>query len=181
MSRESSHRLTSNLCIGCINCRTRRIKCDEKQPACGRCSSLGLPCHKPEPPIPLKIRRRGHGPVKSRHILRWEPPKILPNLQQNTPDHQPASSAVKPNSVSIRQIDGLADLDIMSSTADITNGVRSLECMEPVSWSSDMDVAITSPGIDSSTGPLQSTSILQLSMNSQGGFRWRGWNYRCQW
>ncbi|KAL9471920.1 hypothetical protein ACSS6W_009861 [Trichoderma asperelloides] len=130
---------------GCINCRTRRVKCDEKQPACGRCSSLGLPCHKPEPPIPLKIRRRGHGPVKSRNILRWEPPKILPNIQQITPDRQ-TSSAVWATSASIPQLNCSADLDIVSSTADITNGVRSLGFMEPMSWSVDMDAVITSPG-----------------------------------
>ncbi|KAK1237278.1 hypothetical protein MKX08_002903 [Trichoderma sp. CBMAI-0020] len=131
---------------GCINCRTRRVKCDEKQPACGRCSSLDLPCHKPEPPIPLKIRRRGHGPVKSRNILRWEPPKLLPNTQQTTADCQPASSANITNSASIRQIDSPADLDIIGSTADITHGIRSLEFMEPISWSNDMDRLIASPG-----------------------------------
>lgn len=138
-------RLTNILCIGCINCRTRRVKCDEKQPACGRCSSLELPCQKPEPPIPLKIRRRGHGPVKSRSILRWEPPKLLPNVQHTTPDCQPAS-ADKTNSVSIRQIDSPADLDIISSTADVTNGVRSLDFMEPISWSNGMGAVITTPG-----------------------------------
>ncbi|KAL7921246.1 hypothetical protein ACQKWADRAFT_295939 [Trichoderma austrokoningii] len=130
---------------GCMNCRTRRVKCDEKQPACGRCSSLELPCHKPEAPIPLKIRRRGHGPVKSRHNLRWEPPKLLPNIQQTTPDSQPASSSSTTNSVSIRQIGSSADLNIISSTADITNGARSLEFMEPISWSDGMDAATTSP------------------------------------
>ncbi|UKZ69682.1 uncharacterized protein TrAtP1_010685 [Trichoderma atroviride] len=131
---------------GCINCRTRRVKCDEKQPACGRCSSLDLPCHKPEPPIPLKIRRRGHGPVKSRNILRWEPPKLLPNTHQTTPDCQPASSANITNRASVRQIDSPADLDSISSTAGITHGVGSLEFMEPISWSNDMDRLIASPG-----------------------------------
>ncbi|PTB35580.1 hypothetical protein M441DRAFT_41198 [Trichoderma asperellum CBS 433.97] len=130
---------------GCINCRARRVKCDEKQPACGRCSSLGLPCHKPERPIPLKIRRRGHGPVKSRNILRWEPPKILPNIQQITPDRQP-SSAVRTNSASIPQLDNSVNLDIVRSTADITDGARSLGFMEPISGSAGTDAAITSPG-----------------------------------
>lgn len=152
------YRLTKRLCIGCINCRTRRVKCDEKQPACGRCSSLDLLCHKPEPPVPLKIRRRGHGPVKSRNILRWEPPKLLPNIQQTTPDCQPALSAGNTNSVSIRQIDCSADLDIVSSTADITNGVRSLDFMEPISWSSDMDAVITSP-VDETANQLTAASV----------------------
>ncbi|KAH8895270.1 hypothetical protein GQ53DRAFT_855508 [Thozetella sp. PMI_491] len=62
---------------GCTDCRARRIKCDEQQPRCGRCSRLNLECCKPEPPVPLKLRRRGYGSLKSRPA--WNAPHILPS------------------------------------------------------------------------------------------------------
>ncbi|KAL6800982.1 hypothetical protein GGI42DRAFT_52171 [Trichoderma sp. SZMC 28013] len=67
---------------GCCACRERRIKCDEVLPACGRCARLSLNCCKPEPSIPLRLRRRGYGSIKSRNT--WEPPNILPNVQQQS-------------------------------------------------------------------------------------------------
>jgi hypothetical protein len=139
-------RLTQILHIGCINCRTKHVKCDEKEPACGKCSSLDVPCRKREPPIPLNIRRRGYGPVKSRSLLHWEPPKIFPNVQPTTPSCEPTSSADDINSVSLRQTDYSADLSNVGSAADITSDVRPLESMEHISWSSNMSGIITSPG-----------------------------------
>ncbi|KAM3460516.1 hypothetical protein MY5147_004539 [Beauveria neobassiana] len=29
---------------GCLECRTRRVRCDEKKPMCGRCERLGGDC-----------------------------------------------------------------------------------------------------------------------------------------
>ncbi|KAH8821964.1 hypothetical protein F5884DRAFT_108563 [Xylogone sp. PMI_703] len=67
---------------GCTHCRARRIKCDEKQPVCGLCSRLNLDCYKPDPPLPLRLRRRGYGSIRSRNKSMWDPPIILPNIQQ---------------------------------------------------------------------------------------------------
>ncbi|CAI7567839.1 unnamed protein product [Penicillium pancosmium] len=39
---------------GCYPCKSRRVKCDELQPACGTCSSRGEPCFYPRPRIPSK-------------------------------------------------------------------------------------------------------------------------------
>ncbi|CAG8122814.1 unnamed protein product [Penicillium olsonii] len=39
---------------GCYNCKSRRVKCDELQPACGTCSSRGEPCSYPRPRILLQ-------------------------------------------------------------------------------------------------------------------------------
>jgi hypothetical protein len=63
------------MATGCIICRSLKIKCDEKSPACGRCTRLQLRCCKPIPPVPLKQRRRGCGSWKSRES--WQPPHIL--------------------------------------------------------------------------------------------------------
>ncbi|KAL4790104.1 hypothetical protein BDV19DRAFT_373012 [Aspergillus venezuelensis] len=30
--------------LGCVNCKKRKIKCDEARPTCGNCSKRGLPC-----------------------------------------------------------------------------------------------------------------------------------------
>ncbi|KAL7914419.1 hypothetical protein GGI35DRAFT_440125 [Trichoderma velutinum] len=62
---------------GCVQCRLRRIKCDEQYPTCGRCSRVGLACSKPNPRVPLQQRRRGLGSIKCR--TSWAPPTIAPN------------------------------------------------------------------------------------------------------
>ncbi|KAL7940814.1 hypothetical protein V8C42DRAFT_355977 [Trichoderma barbatum] len=84
---------------GCCACRARRIKCDEVLPACGRCARLGLNCRKPEPSVPLRLRRRGHGSIKSRNT--WEPPSILPTVQQLSPNPPLSSPASEGDSVSL--------------------------------------------------------------------------------
>ncbi|KAL7945171.1 hypothetical protein V8C42DRAFT_324787 [Trichoderma barbatum] len=62
---------------GCVQCRLRRIKCDERYPTCGRCSRVGLACSKPNPHVPLQQRRRGLGSIKCR--TSWTPQAIVPN------------------------------------------------------------------------------------------------------
>ncbi|KKP05738.1 hypothetical protein THAR02_02112 [Trichoderma harzianum] len=46
---------------------------------------------KNEPSIPLRLRRRGYGSIKSRNT--WEPPNILPNVQQQSPSSPLSSPA----------------------------------------------------------------------------------------
>ncbi|KAH9428163.1 hypothetical protein MCOR27_000393 [Pyricularia oryzae] len=38
--------------LGCVNCKARRVKCDESHPTCGFCLARQLTCQYPEPPIP---------------------------------------------------------------------------------------------------------------------------------
>ncbi|KAF2474349.1 uncharacterized protein BDR25DRAFT_215713, partial [Lindgomyces ingoldianus] len=45
---------------GCITCKIRRIKCDEKKPSCQRCVSTGRKCdgyNPPKEPTPRKTKR----------------------------------------------------------------------------------------------------------------------------
>ncbi|KAL4874932.1 hypothetical protein BJY04DRAFT_202931 [Aspergillus karnatakaensis] len=37
---------------GCLECRARRIKCDETRPSCGNCDRASMACHfqpRPQP------------------------------------------------------------------------------------------------------------------------------------
>lgn len=34
----------SHVLGGCITCRRRHVKCDQKRPACRTCRALGVPC-----------------------------------------------------------------------------------------------------------------------------------------
>ncbi|KAH7139632.1 hypothetical protein B0J13DRAFT_586247 [Dactylonectria estremocensis] len=62
---------------GCRTCISKRVKCDELRPECGRCVRLRLPCEwAPQPPS-LALRRRGQGPIKARDDG-WAPGVILP-------------------------------------------------------------------------------------------------------
>ncbi|KAH7120537.1 hypothetical protein EDB81DRAFT_666661 [Dactylonectria macrodidyma] len=62
---------------GCRTCISKRVKCDELRPECGRCVRLRLPCEwAPQPPS-LALRRRGQGPIKARDDG-WAPGAILP-------------------------------------------------------------------------------------------------------
>ncbi|KPM45235.1 hypothetical protein AK830_g1343 [Neonectria ditissima] len=42
---------------GCVTCRTRKIKCDERRPVCQRCANSPLKCDWLEPGRPLSLRR----------------------------------------------------------------------------------------------------------------------------
>ncbi|CAG8283662.1 unnamed protein product [Penicillium salamii] len=48
---------------GCNNCKSRHVKCDELQPACGTCASRGEPCSYPRPRAPVKKLRRSRIPL----------------------------------------------------------------------------------------------------------------------
>ncbi|KAH8669161.1 hypothetical protein BX600DRAFT_461297 [Xylariales sp. PMI_506] len=61
---------------GCRTCISKKVKCDEQHPDCGRCTRLSLQCTWEEQrPTPLANRRRGLGPIKDR--TSWTPPLIL--------------------------------------------------------------------------------------------------------
>ncbi|KAL6871761.1 hypothetical protein HDV57DRAFT_506328 [Trichoderma longibrachiatum] len=73
----------------CINCRNRRVKCDEARPVCGRCQSRSLECNVPEfivhdrrstaPPRGAR-RRQSNGDQTA------APLRILPSTPESTYD-----------------------------------------------------------------------------------------------
>ncbi|KXH63495.1 hypothetical protein CNYM01_05449 [Colletotrichum nymphaeae SA-01] len=69
---------------GCVTCARSKVKCSEDRPTCQRCSRLKRHCQGRGDHIPLRERRRGFGPVKSR--LQYVPPPILPskNITRDT-------------------------------------------------------------------------------------------------
>ncbi|KAG0645974.1 Sterol uptake control 2 [Hyphodiscus hymeniophilus] len=60
---------------GCGLCWSRKVKCDKKQPKCGRCTRLDLDCTWMVGEVRLQTRRRGYGPIKTRGRAR-EPMKM---------------------------------------------------------------------------------------------------------
>ncbi|KAJ5238538.1 hypothetical protein N7468_003157 [Penicillium chermesinum] len=48
---------------GCLTCRTRRVKCDERKPACNRCETANLECAGYEGKRRLQIRRPRRPPI----------------------------------------------------------------------------------------------------------------------
>lgn len=65
---------------GCLTCREKRKKCDERQPICARCERLRLvcqPCDRDTRPS-LKERRRGRGSYKALNHSSWTAPPLLP-------------------------------------------------------------------------------------------------------
>ncbi|PLB51446.1 hypothetical protein P170DRAFT_487283 [Aspergillus steynii IBT 23096] len=80
---------------GCATCLSKRVKCDEQRPYCGRCIRLHLPCEWPRPKASLAERRRGFGPLKRRDRDLWSPCSIVPKGEL-TPSLQPDESARQP-------------------------------------------------------------------------------------
>ena len=58
---------------GCVTCRTKKVKCDEKRSSCGRCSRLRLSCEWQAGPTRKEK-------AKARLKARGRQTKILPNL-----------------------------------------------------------------------------------------------------
>lgn len=62
---------------GCETCRERRVKCNEIKPICNQCDRLGRLCKWfVGERQPVRVSRRGRGPLKSRP--HWIPPPIAP-------------------------------------------------------------------------------------------------------
>lgn len=64
---------------GCRTCISKKVKCDEHHPRCGRCVRLDLSCEWARVETSLAVRRRGYGPIKGRD--NWQPPVISPKPQ----------------------------------------------------------------------------------------------------
>ncbi|KAG4032665.1 hypothetical protein MFRU_006g01330 [Monilinia fructicola] len=69
---------------GCLTCRTKKVKCDEQLPSCGRCDRLKLICQQPCSRIlpSVRERRRGAGPLKSRDPD-WAPQSLSPAVHRS--------------------------------------------------------------------------------------------------
>uniref|UniRef100_A0A0D2XY58 Zn(2)-C6 fungal-type domain-containing protein n=1 Tax=Fusarium oxysporum (strain Fo5176) TaxID=660025 RepID=A0A0D2XY58_FUSOF len=66
---------------GCVACREKHIRCDEKRPSCLNCAKKKLPCHY-MPKIPLRERRTKARPGQQMVCL--IPITQNPDLLQNT-------------------------------------------------------------------------------------------------
>lgn len=92
--------------MGCSQCKARRVKCDEKHPACGNCRRRQEPCsyRNPEPSVASSPDANGtgfaNGPTQSpqAHI------KQLELMHQFCTDTY-ASLALKPQGVEIQQFE----------------------------------------------------------------------------
>ncbi|KAL3446698.1 hypothetical protein BJX65DRAFT_113684 [Aspergillus insuetus] len=67
---------------GCSTCISKRVKCDEARPYCGRCVRLHLTCEWRLPKPSLASRRRGFGPIKDRDSGLWSPSSIVPRADE---------------------------------------------------------------------------------------------------
>ncbi|KAJ0424454.1 hypothetical protein BJY00DRAFT_264010 [Aspergillus carlsbadensis] len=67
---------------GCSTCISKRVKCDETRPYCGRCVRLQLTCEWRLPKPSLASRRRGFGPIKDRDSDLWLPSSIVPKADE---------------------------------------------------------------------------------------------------
>ncbi|KAJ5967492.1 hypothetical protein N7501_003740 [Penicillium viridicatum] len=74
---------------GCYPCKSRRVKCDELQPACGTCSSRGEPCSYPPPRLSLKR------PPRSRAGTEEDDGYFLPDSFA-PPDESPPLGRIQP-------------------------------------------------------------------------------------
>ncbi|KAI0109082.1 hypothetical protein GGR51DRAFT_105730 [Nemania sp. FL0031] len=75
--------------LACIQCRSKHVKCDATQPACGRCIVEGKPCY-------YTKSRRGIRDPKKRSLILDEPP--VPPLRHVSPATKDASTALPVNS-----------------------------------------------------------------------------------
>ncbi|KAJ8129622.1 hypothetical protein O1611_g4008 [Lasiodiplodia mahajangana] len=75
--------------LACVQCRSKHVKCDATQPACGRCVAEGKPCY-------YTKSRRGIRDPKKRSLILDEPPR--PPLRHVSPATKDASTALPVNS-----------------------------------------------------------------------------------
>ncbi|KAL2807650.1 hypothetical protein BJX63DRAFT_64474 [Aspergillus granulosus] len=78
---------------GCLTCNSKRVKCDEARPHCGRCVRLHLTCELRQPKPSLASQRRGFGPIKDRDSGLWSPCSIVPKADESVP---PLESSMTP-------------------------------------------------------------------------------------
>ncbi|GME31415.1 Fungal Zn binuclear cluster domain containing protein [Neofusicoccum parvum] len=74
---------------GCLTCRKRRKKCDERKPSCQTCARLQLDCRWDDPDGPVRDRRLSCHPETPR-------PSPQPEPTEPEPEPEPAVAAERP-------------------------------------------------------------------------------------
>ncbi|KAI0392254.1 hypothetical protein F5Y17DRAFT_460074 [Xylariaceae sp. FL0594] len=92
-SKSSSCSSKSNIrvSLACVQCRSKHMRCDASQPACGRCSMEGKPCYY------AKSRRGIRDPLKRSLISDNTPPPLLHPF--NPSAERPPGAQTVPNEV----------------------------------------------------------------------------------
>lgn len=93
--------------VGCQTCLTKKVKCDEQRPNCGRCVRLKLECEWASSKPSLASRRRGFGPIKDR--CSWTPPTIVAKEIGEHTQNVPEPSSQSEASLDIQLDDALPD------------------------------------------------------------------------
>ncbi|KAI3557245.1 hypothetical protein CABS01_15782 [Colletotrichum abscissum] len=115
---------------GCITCARSKVKCSEDRPSCQRCSRLQRHCQWRGDHVPLRERRRGFGPVKSR--LQYMPPPILPSkeISKNTvqqrveSDKSPLDWGGSPSTTSVKENESTTTTDpVLNHAAHYDEGM----------------------------------------------------------
>ncbi|KAH6874373.1 hypothetical protein B0T10DRAFT_498842 [Thelonectria olida] len=89
---------------GCLNCKRRKVKCDEAHPACFNCKRYGVSCS-------LGGNRESMASLSSHNGSRIALPAMQPNLTSPTPAPSPNSDAGPPTDMSGSSIVGLGLFD----------------------------------------------------------------------
>ncbi len=118
---------------------------------CGRCSRLSLDCSPPEPPVPLKLRRRGCGSIKSRAA--WDFPRILPDVRFESLVTPPGDLDAKTSSASSSEIQagqgassgsGISPI-VLENHVGVSTNIRQVgnEVVPDVAWQADLLPALS--------------------------------------
>ncbi|KAL4960455.1 Zn(II)2Cys6 transcription factor domain-containing protein [Aspergillus stella-maris] len=115
---------------GCTTCVSKKVKCDEMRPHCGRCMRLRLTCEWPAPRPSLKERRQGFGPIKSRNSGLWSPSSIKPRDGNDSVTHSPSEASLTPLTQRSLPSPGLESLmqsqdDLLVKESDCVGGILS--------------------------------------------------------
>ncbi|RTE82377.1 hypothetical protein BHE90_003045 [Fusarium euwallaceae] len=79
---------------GCITCRIRKVKCDERRPVCQRCANSPVKCEWLEPGKSLSVRRsRGSNSASSPGSCRSSPRPLAPSCPATPCDSSSSKSS----------------------------------------------------------------------------------------
>ncbi|KAK1526669.1 hypothetical protein CPAR01_13197 [Colletotrichum paranaense] len=115
---------------GCITCARSKVKCSEDRPSCQRCSRLQRHCQWRGDHVPLRERRRGFGPAKSRP--QYMPPPVLPSKeiskdtvqQRAESDKSPLDWGGSPSTTSVNENESTTTTDpVLNHAAHYDEGM----------------------------------------------------------
>ncbi|GFF55178.1 hypothetical protein IFM46972_10204 [Aspergillus udagawae] len=79
--------------LGCKNCRTRRIKCNELRPRCSQCARAGLTCSGYRNPVDLIFRDQTSCITRKYHTAES---KVIPQSRHSQPSRPSSPTAIIP-------------------------------------------------------------------------------------